>query len=59
MGIITSITTAISSMVTSANQGRTTRELANAENRQSSTLYRMLPLIILATVVLIIVFTKK
>ena len=57
--IISSITTAISTMVSSANQGRTARELANAENRKSATTYRMLPLIILAAVVLAIVFTKK
>lgn len=59
MGIISNAITAITSAITSANQGYAARKTAEAESRSANSTYRMLPLIILAAIVLIIIITKR
>ena len=59
MGIISNAITAITTAITTANQGHTARKVADAESRSANTTYRMLPLIILAAIVLIIIITKR
>lgn len=59
MGIITAVINGINTAVSSSNQATATKAGANAQSRQSATMYRMLPLIILAAVVLIMVIYKK
>lgn len=59
MNALLSAINGITTAITAGNQGTTSRNMANAESRNMATMYRMLPLIILAAVVLIIVFTKK
>ena len=59
MGIISNAITAITTAITTANQGYTARKVADAESRSANTTYRMLPLIILAAIVLIIIITKR
>lgn len=59
MNPITAIINGITTAVSSSNQATATKAGANAQSRQSATMYRMLPLIILAALVLIMVIYKK
>lgn len=59
MDPITAVINGITTAVSSGNQATATKAGANAQSRQSATMYRMLPLIILAAVVLIMVIYKK
>ena len=59
MGAISAVINGITTSVSSGNQATATKAGANAQSRQSATMYRMLPLIILAAVVLIMVIYKK
>ncbi|MBO7201855.1 MAG: hypothetical protein J6V54_10750 [Bacteroidales bacterium] len=59
MNIFSSIVNAVSNIFTSSANARTAQKTADAGARQSNTIYRMLPLIILAAVVMAIVITKK
>ena len=59
MDSVLSVINGITNAVSSSGQASAARTVANAESRTSNTMYRMLPLIILAAVVLLIVITKK